>query len=82
MAVEVETEPTFNPGTPKVLFQGTYLGSIPNNGVPYDVHPDGDRFLMMKPPQTTVGVSADSSPRKIIIVKNWFEELNQKAPVD
>jgi len=48
MAVEVETKPTFSPGKPKVLFRGKYLGSLPNNGIPYDVHPDGRRFLMMK----------------------------------
>jgi serine/threonine protein kinase len=82
MAVEVETDPTFKAGTPKVLFQGSYLGSVPNNGVPYDVHPDGNRFLMMKPPRASVGVLTDSGPRKIIIVKNWFEELSQKAPAD
>jgi eukaryotic-like serine/threonine-protein kinase len=49
MAVGVETQPTFRPGKARVLFRGRYLGSLPNNGIPYDVHPDGQKFLMIKP---------------------------------
>jgi eukaryotic-like serine/threonine-protein kinase len=49
MAVDVETGPTFSHGKPTVIFRGKYLGSLPNNGIPFDVHPDGDRFLMIKP---------------------------------
>ena len=48
MAVDVETEPTFSHGKPKVILRGRYLGSLPNNGIPFDVHPDGQRFLMIK----------------------------------
>jgi len=48
MAVDVETEPTFSHGKPKILFRGKYIGPLPDNGIPYDVHPDGQRFLMMK----------------------------------
>jgi Tol biopolymer transport system component len=48
MAVEVETEPAFSHGAPKVILRGRYLGSLPNNGIPYDIHPDGQRFLMIK----------------------------------
>ena len=48
MAVEMNTEPAFNPGKPRILFRGEYVGALPNNGIPYDVHPDGKRFLMMK----------------------------------
>ena len=48
MAVEIETQPAFRTGKPRVLFRGRYIGTAPNNGIPYDVHPDGKRFLMMK----------------------------------
>ena len=49
MAVEVKTEPTFSAGKPKVLFSGgKYFGPMTSNGIPYDIHPDGHRFLMMK----------------------------------
>ncbi len=91
MAVEVETEPTFNPGKPKVLFRGNYLGTLPSNGTPYDIHPDGKRFLMMKEFSTTAEESTTekaanvesktAEPLKINIVVNWFEELKSRVPV-
>jgi pectate lyase len=36
----------------------------------------------MKPPLISVSESSPGGPRKIIIVKNWFEELKQRVPVD
>jgi pectate lyase len=42
----------------------------------WDIHPDGKRFLMIKP-------SWAASPEvanKIGIVLNWFEELKQRVP--
>jgi hypothetical protein len=41
----------------------------------YDVTPDGERFLMLKP------VATEAAPTQINVVLNWFEELKQKAPV-
>jgi serine/threonine-protein kinase len=85
MSVAVESDPTFKPGNPKVLFRGKYLGSLPANGVPWDVHPDGKRFLMIKEIGKTGSASVDggtkaAGPRKINIVVNWFEELKQRVP--
>ena len=87
MAVEVETEPTFKPGKPRLLFEGSYVGAAPQDGVPWDIHPDGKRFFMMKEPWTTgdestAEASAAGGPRKITIVLNWDEELRQRVPVD
>jgi len=81
MVVEVETEPTFNPAKPKVLFRGAFIGPAAGNGIPYDVHPDGKRFLMMKPPQGSGVESTRRGPRKINIVLNWTEELKLRVPV-
>jgi dipeptidyl aminopeptidase/acylaminoacyl peptidase len=70
MGVEIGTQPSFSAGTPKVLFEGQYQTlstSTPN----YDVSPDGQRFLMLKPVE---------QPAQIDVVLNWFEELKQKAP--
>jgi hypothetical protein len=79
MATPVETEPNFSPGTPKVLFQSVYAPSNSSSGTPWDISPDGKRFLMIKEPGT---VSAGGEgPRKINIVLNWFEELKQRVPV-
>ena len=79
MAVGVETEPTFNPGKPKVLFRGSYLSAeAPLDHTIWDIHPNGKKFLMIKPP-TAAGET--EAARKIIIVTNWFEELKQRVPV-
>jgi serine/threonine protein kinase len=79
MAVPVKTEPTFNAGKPAILFRGTYTHWSALEGHPWDIHPDGKRFLMMKEPEAVA--SAGGSPRKINIVLNWFEELKQRVPV-
>jgi hypothetical protein len=74
MAVEITTQPSFVAGTPRMLFAGQYQptpATTPN----YDVSPDGQRFLMLKPSEST-GVA----PTQINVVLNWFEELKQKVP--
>jgi eukaryotic-like serine/threonine-protein kinase len=74
MAVEITMKPSFSVGKPKVLFEGQYLPTpvtFPN----YDVSPDGQRFLMLKPSE-----SAQAAATQINVVLNWFEELKQKVP--
>jgi len=73
MAVGVETEPTFKLDTPRILFQD-------NNSNYWDIHPDGKRFVMIKPPTSTNEESALEIPRKINIILNWFEELKERVP--
>jgi serine/threonine-protein kinase len=82
MAVEVETEPTFKYGNPKTLFKGTYLFGTSGRTVAtqWDIHPNGKKFLMVKPASSTGAASAAALPRKIIIVLNWFEELKKRVP--
>jgi serine/threonine protein kinase len=86
MAVAVETEPTFKPGKPTVLFRGAYfqLHVISDTGrsekTPWDINPDGKRFLMMKEVTATDKPAAAETPRKINIVLNWLEELKQRVP--
>jgi len=74
MAVELRMQPGFSADKPKVLFEGQYLptpGQSPN----YDVSPDGQRFLMLKPSE-----SMEAAPTQINVVLNWFEDLKQKVP--
>ena len=71
MAVDITTEPTLGPGTPRLLFEGLYQRGIGNRAV-YDVKPDGQRFLMVQPQQ---GAGAP-----IHVVLNWFEELKRLVP--
>jgi hypothetical protein len=82
MVADVETKPTFKAGKPKALFNFRDIGASRAGLVQFgfDISPDGKRFLMTKPRQTTAGESAAARPRKIIIVANWFEELKQRVP--
>jgi Tol biopolymer transport system component len=74
MVARIDEEPSFTWDTPRVLFEGDYVFSD-NFGRPYDVAPDGRRFLMMK--------RVDSSPRRSIhIVLNWHEELERLVPTN
>jgi hypothetical protein len=72
MVAEVTTQPTFSPGSPKVLFEGEYVppGSLAN----YDISPDGQHFLMIQ----------DATPAQALtqinVVLNWFEELKRRVP--
>lgn len=73
MAVEIDTKFGFSAGKPKMLFDGPYLptgASFPY----YDVSPDVQRFLMLKPSEPS------QAPTQINVVLNWFEELKQKVP--
>ena len=74
MAVDIATQPGFAAGKPRMLFEGQYVPTpvtFPN----YDVSPDGQRFLMLKPSE-----QAQAAPTQINVVLNWFEELKQKVP--
>jgi eukaryotic-like serine/threonine-protein kinase len=83
MAVDIETEPTFKRGNPKILFRGTYFSTTAIKIVttPWDVHPNGKKFLMIKSPASTSATPTATAPQpKINIVLNWFEELKARVP--
>ena len=74
MAVDIATQPTVTVGKSRMLFAGQYAPTpitFPN----YDVSPDGQRFLMLKPTE-----QAQAAPTQINVVLNWFEELKRLAP--
>jgi len=64
MAVDVLPQPDFVAGKPRQLFEGNY-----------DVSPDGQRFLMLKPVEEEQAV-----PTQINVVLNWTEELKRLVP--
>src|SRR6267143_1373101 len=76
MAVETTTRPSFTASKPRVLFEGRYEPS-PATTPNYDVSPDGQRFLMLKPNQQEA-----SAPTQINVVLNWFEELKRRVPTE
>jgi hypothetical protein len=79
MAVSVKTDRSFSPETPRVLFQGTYASPNSAMGTPWDISPDGKRFLMIRE-ESTAEASSAGAPRRINIVVNWLEELKQRVP--
>ena len=64
MAVDITTEPVFQAGTPKRLFNG------PTNLFYWDVSADGQRFLMPVP----LGAN---SPAPYRVVLNWTSTLKR-----
>jgi serine/threonine-protein kinase len=70
VSVEVKTEPVFELGTRKILFDDVYVRRTDHPN--YDIHPDNDRFLMIK--------RNELESTEIIIVLNWFEELKRIVP--
>lgn len=73
IVVDITIQPGFSVGKPKTLFQGPYV-STPLTTPYYDVSPDGQRFLMLKPSEQTPSLN------QIVVVQNWFEELKRRVP--
>ena len=73
MVAEIRRKPKLEPEKARVLFEGSFsLGA--SAGPTYSLHPDGERFLMMK------DVVPDPAPIEITL--NWFEELKRLVPTD
>ena len=74
IAVPVRTTPVLDVGLPRELFQLPFSPATAGLGPPpWDVTPDGQRFIMIKPGD------AELAPRSIHIVENWFEELKRRV---
>ena len=74
MSVAIKTTPVFSHRTPVELFVGDYVTG--STFTTYDVHPDGDRCLMVAAgaPETM------SSTPQINVVLNWSEEVKARVP--
>jgi len=75
MVVDVQTQPTFSAGKPRLMFEGIY-GSPTGIGNNYSVSLDGKRFLMTRP----VAEQA-AALTQINLIQNWFVELARRVPV-
>ena len=80
MGVSVETGETLGVGNAEVLFQGMQQYLFQPGRRNYDISPDGERFLMLKPG----GAATDESSAlaQMILVQNWHEELERLAPTN
>ncbi len=67
MAVSISPEPSFQPGRPRLLFQGRYTSG-------FDISPDGEKFLMIKESEEA------AREAKLHVVLNWFEDLKRRRP--
>ena len=66
--VEVQTDPTFRVlSPPRTLFEGRFYSYSWSRQ--YDVHPDGDRFLVLQ---------YDSEQSELTVVVNFIEELRER----
>ena len=45
---------------------------------PFDISPDGERFLMLKPSGATP--TDDTAEPDLVVVFNWFNELQRLVP--
>jgi serine/threonine-protein kinase len=77
MAVEISTQPSFDVGKPRQVFEGRYRSNPFGYAMPnYDVSPDGQRFLVVK----SVEQPQEQGPAQINVVLNWTEELKRLVP--
>ena len=77
MRVEIDTDPTFRPGTPAVLFEGPYRLGIGPAMHSFDISSDG-RFLMLR---EGTGVDTSADDPHVVVVQSWSDELNRLVPV-
>lgn len=68
MAVEIRGGSTFEAGVPNLLFDVANARSL--TGTPYDVAPDGQRFLFLSG-------RVDANPSSIAVVLNWTSDLKK-----
>jgi serine/threonine protein kinase/Tol biopolymer transport system component len=59
-------------GREELLFEGNFDPG-PRWGANWDIHPDGNRFLMLQ-------IKHGENPRDIKVVTNWFNELERLVP--
>ncbi len=73
-AARLEREPAFRVLSREVVHAGERL-----HGWSWDLHPDGDRFIVPKPVAALTGPSTDpAAPERFFVVVNWFEEMRAK----
>lgn len=79
LGIDIATDPAFSFGNEQALgIRGFLTSEITTR--PYDITPDGQRFLMVFPADQA-GSVAETTDEQINIVLNWFEELKARVPV-
>ena len=73
-AVRVDRNPSVVVHDPEVVFVAPEI-------IRWDLHPDGERFLVVVPEPTT-GVQVAEQIDRYLVVLNWFEELKERMGND
>ena len=74
MVVPVEASTEFSPGRPGKLFDGRFeMGQRTFRN--YDISRDGERFLMVQGKE-------ESASTEVVVVLNWFQELEKLVPMN
>ena len=73
LGVQVEADAPFTVTRPQPILREP--NPVRFIGRPYDVHPDGQRFLNLRP-----ATRSDSGERHLVVVLNWAEELKRLVP--
>ena len=81
MAVEVSTDPVLTVGPPNELFAGG--GPVGGGGARamFTVTDDGQRFLMSRAVLPSDRAETVAARHRVIVVRNWVEELKERVPV-
>ncbi len=74
MAVRVESGGSMRVGQPEALFDFPFGGTVSLYSPSYDVHPDGNRFVMVD------HAAGDFGATELVVVRNWGEELKKLLP--
>jgi serine/threonine-protein kinase len=71
MVVDISTDVGFRAGKPEVQFSGKFK-QLADYGWYYDLHPDGDRFVMVK------AAEIDTTQNHIKVIRNFPKEIESK----
>ena len=71
-AVDVLSGEPLRFGREELLFEGNFMPGV-FFGSQWDIHPDGDRFLMLQ-------IEHQEPAEGIRVVTNWFAELERLVP--
>lgn len=79
---DVAYEPSLRIGTPRRLFEATgFISGVV--GRSWDPDPNGERILMIRDPGTAQGGgTSNAASLRIDVVLNWFEELEERVPLE
>ena len=73
LSVPVTSEAGLTPGTPRVVFEGSYRPPV-SPITSFHMDADGERFVAIK--------AAPASQAQLVLVQNWFEELKRLVPTE